>query len=262
MRRSAGSLEHGPVGDEHRPPGPWPWVRPVASTSTSRGRGRPGPVYHPRRTGVRQEEEHRMRAGRGAGVVLALALGACRSSSGDAADAGLVVDASTLRCETLLPADVREVVLPGFTLQEERPCPTCGPLCAFRSAAEPEVRVSLAFDCRTHYAGADADTLLAPALKAGGTELAGMGRAAARRSPVPGMLQVMAWDDDTPCALIVTWLGGDTERALDVTRTALRTTTPGSLMGPPSTLTDPRPTTVPSDVPPADAPDAGAPTPL
>jgi hypothetical protein len=177
-----------------------------------------------------------MRAGRGAGLVLALVLGACRSRSGDAADAGVAVVPSALRCETLLPADARELVLPGFTLEEERPCPTCGPRCAFRSAAEPEVRVSLTYDCQTHYAGAQQDTLLAPTLKAGGTEVAGMGRAAARRAPVPGMLQVVAWDDDTPCALVVTWLGGDTERALEVARAGLRAATPGSLAGTPAVL--------------------------
>jgi hypothetical protein len=50
------------------------------------------------------------------------------------------------------------------------------------------------------------------------------------------MLQVVAWDDDTPCALVVTWLGGDTERALEVARAGLRAATPGSLAGTPAVL--------------------------
>jgi hypothetical protein len=179
-----------------------------------------------------------MRAGRGAGLVLALVLGACRSSSEAPVDAGITVAPSTLHCETLLPADVREFALPGFTLQEERPCPTCGPLCALRSAAEPEVRVSLAYDCQARFEGMETEALLAPTLKAGGLQVSAMGRAAARRSPAPGMLQVVAWDDDTPCAIVVTWLGGDTERAVDVTRTALHATTPASITGTPATLAD------------------------
>ena len=44
-------------------------------------------------------------------------------------------------------------------------------------------------------------------LRAGGTEVPALGKAAARREPVPGMLQVSAWDDDTPCGIVVTWLG-------------------------------------------------------
>jgi hypothetical protein len=71
--------------------------------------------------------------------------------------------------------------------------------------------------------------LLAPTLKAGGVEVPALGRAAAPRAPVPGMLQVVAWDDDSPCALVVTWLGGGPERAVDVMRTALQAVTSASL---------------------------------
>ena len=206
-----------------------------------------------------------MRAGRGAGLVAALVLGACRSSSEAPADAGITVTPSALHCETLLPAAVREFALPGFTLQEERPCPTCGPLCALRSAAEPEVRVSLSYDCQARFSGVETETLLAPTLRAGGLQVTAMGRAAARRSPAPGMLQVVAWDDDTPCAVVVTWLGGDTERAIDITRTALHATTPASITGTPATLSDLALPAAPLDAaPPAPAvapADAGTPSP-
>lgn len=210
-----------------------------------------------------------MRAAWGAGLVLALGLGGCRSSSpGTPADAGLPLAPDTPRCETLLPPEVREYTLPGFSLQEERPCPTCGPLCTLRTATDPEVRVSLAYDCRPLAPDVEPETLLEPTLKAGGVQIAGMGRAAARRAPAPGMLQVLVWDDDTPCAIVVTWLGGNTERAVDVARTALHATTPASLLGTPASLADlplPPPPVAPSGLPteapadaPADAP-AGAP---
>jgi len=39
------------------------------------------------------------------------------------------------------------------------------------------------------------------------------------------MLQVVTWDDDTPCGLVVTWLGKDKERALDIARMTLFATT-------------------------------------
>jgi hypothetical protein len=35
------------------------------------------------------------------------------------------------------------------------------------------------------------------------------------------MLQVVTWDDDTPCGLVITWLGPDKERALDIARMVL-----------------------------------------
>ncbi|MGZ3461505.1 MAG: hypothetical protein ACXU86_23695, partial [Archangium sp.] len=64
---------------------------------------------------------------------------------------------------------------------------------------------------------------------AGGVEVPALGRAAARREPVPGMLQVVAWDDDTPCGIVVTWLGKDKERAVDLARLTLLATTPERL---------------------------------
>ena len=165
-----------------------------------------------------------MRAGRGAGVVLALALGACRSRDAGTADAGVLPPQSALTCAALIPLEVRES-LPGFTLQEERPCPTCGPLCTFRSKEQKGTTVSIAYDCRKRLEGADVRELLAPTLRAGGVEVPALGKAAARREPVPGMLQVVTWDDDTPCGLVVTWLGGDKERALDIARMTLFATT-------------------------------------
>ncbi|HYO57978.1 hypothetical protein [Archangium sp.] len=161
-----------------------------------------------------------MRAGRGAGVVLALALGACRSRSAETADAGVLPPPSALSCEGLVSPEVRDS-LPGFTLKEERTCPGCGPLCTFRSAEQKDVSISIAYDCRRHFDGEDVRGLLAPTLRAGGVEVPALGRVAARREPVPGMLQVVTWDDDTPCGIVVTWLGKDRERALDIARMTL-----------------------------------------
>ncbi len=75
-----------------------------------------------------------MRAGRGAAVVLALALGACRSRASGPVDAGVVPEPVALTCEALISPELREA-LPGFALREERTCPTCSPLCTFRSVA-------------------------------------------------------------------------------------------------------------------------------
>lgn len=182
-----------------------------------------------------------MRAGWG--VALMLVLGACRGSSpGTPADAGLAPSpdvaasptpspgaASSLGCEALLPTDLREFVLPGFSVTEDRACDSCGPRCTFRSASEPETTVSLAYNCEPRDPSADVRELLAPTLNAGGVEVPALGRAAARRAPIPGMLQVVAWDDDTPCVLVVTWLGRGPERAVDVMRTALQAATPSSV---------------------------------
>ncbi len=179
-----------------------------------------------------------MRAGWGAGLVLALVLGACRASApGATGDAGpppapevaasppWAPDSTTSQgCEALLPADLRELVLPGFTVSEDRACARCGPRCTLRSAAEPGITVSFAYSCEPRDPSADVHELLVPTLNAGGVEVPALGRAAARRSPIPGMLQVVAWDDDTPCVLVVTWLGPGSERAVDVMRTALQAT--------------------------------------
>jgi hypothetical protein len=165
-----------------------------------------------------------MRAGRGVRLVLVLALSACRSRSMGAADAGSLPPPGALRCEGLVALEIRDN-LPGFSLSEERPCATCAPLCVLRSAEQKDVLLSIAWDCREHFQGEDVQALITPTLKAGGREVPAMGRAAARREPVPGMLQVSTWDDDTPCGIVVTWLGPDNERALDIARMALFSTT-------------------------------------
>lgn len=169
-----------------------------------------------------------MRVGRGA-LLMALALGACSrpgasTETTDAGTTGLPGRPSPLllpACEELLPADLRDITLNGFTMKEQRACPTCGPVCELRSAALPDVSVSVAYDCQPGYATADVRALLAPTLNAGGEEVPALGRAAARRNPVQGMTQVVAWDDDSPCVVVVTWLGEDPDRALDVARLAV-----------------------------------------
>jgi hypothetical protein len=178
-----------------------------------------------------------MRGGWGVGVVLCLALGACRARpAASAEDAGVFAAAPVARlgpaCEVLLPEDVRELALPGATLTEGQTCASCGPLCTLRSATEPDTTVSFAYNCEPRDPNVDVRELLAPTLKAGGVEVPALGRAAARRSPVPGLLQVVAWDDDTPCALVVTWLGRGNERAVDIMRTALLAVTPQALAAP------------------------------
>ncbi|RKH54343.1 hypothetical protein D7V93_25725 [Corallococcus llansteffanensis] len=160
-----------------------------------------------------------------------LALGACKPDASteatevkDAGAIGLPGRPSPLTlptCDVLLPADLRDLTLNGFTMKEERGCPTCGPVCMLRSAATPDVSVSVAYDCQPGYAGADVRALLEPMLNAGGEEVSALGRAAARRNPVQGMTQVVAWDDDAPCVVVVTWLGDDPDRAMDVARLAV-----------------------------------------
>ena len=169
-----------------------------------------------------------MRFGRGA-LLMALALGACSrpgagTEASDAGATGLPGRPSPLTlpsCEELLPADLRDLTLNGFTMKEARACPTCGPVCSLRPAAQADVSVSVAYDCQPGYANADVRALLAPTLNAGGEEVPALGKAAARRNPVQGMTQVVTWDDDTPCVVVVTWLGDDPDRALDVARLAV-----------------------------------------
>lgn len=172
---------------------------------------------------------------------MALALAACRSQ--EPRGQGEPVPAPiSLRCERLLPEEVREPLLSGFTLHsQEWPCPSCGPLCSFRSAQEPNTRVSVAIDCRARYAREDVGALLAPTLAAGGEEVPALGRAAARFSPTPGLLQVLAWDDNTPCLVIVTWLGPHSERATALAERVLRSTTPERLRPPPLEAPPPPP---------------------
>lgn len=201
----------------------------------------------------------------GWGLVLCLALGGCRERpAASAVDAGVSpvpvpVPAARVGppCEVLLPEDVRELALPGASLREERTCATCGPLCTLRSAAEPDTTVSFAYSCEPRAPSVEVRELLAPTLKAGGVEVPALGRAAARRSPVPGLLQVMAWDDDTPCALVVTWLGRGNERAVDIMRNALQAVTPQSLV-PPATQEPGTPALAPED---AGPPPPGTPPP-
>ena len=212
-----------------------------------------------------------MRAGWG--VALMLVLGACRGSSpGAPEDAGVPPSselaatpppspgaAASLGCEALLPADPRELALPGFTLTEDRACDSCGPRCSFRSAAEPGTTVSLAYNCKPRDPSVDVRDLLAPTQTAGGVDVPALGRGAARRAPIPGMLQVVAWDDDTPCVLVVTWLGKGSERAVDVMRTALQATTATSVAEAHALSANTPSGSLPDDggTPPASSEDAG-----
>jgi hypothetical protein len=201
-----------------------------------------------------------MRAGRGVGMMVACALVACRSRNAGTAEGSAPPPANDLSCERLVTPEMRDG-LAGFALQQERPCPTCGPLCTFRSAEQKGVTVSIAYDCRKHFEGEDLQALLAPTLSAGGTEIPVMGKAAARREPVPGMLQVSAWDDDTPCGIIVTWLGANNERAIDLARMALFATTPALLADAHASRPEaPADASTPAPpLPAADEPDAGRP---
>jgi hypothetical protein len=150
---------------------------------------------------------------------------------------------------------MRELVLPGFTVKEDRACAHCGPLCTFRTAAEPGTTVSLAYNCEPKDSSVEVRELLAPTLNAGGVEVPALGRAAARRTPVPGMLQVVAWDDDTPCALVVTWLGTGPDRAFDLMRTALQMANPAALEAVRALASD----AADAGASPSDGGDAGAP---
>ncbi|HET9451589.1 MAG TPA: hypothetical protein VFO83_11925 [Aggregicoccus sp.] len=162
-----------------------------------------------------------------AGVAL-LALGGCRSQ--DPGPPALAVPAEGLRCEVLLPPEVREPLLPGGQLHEERRCATCAPVCSLRAAAASDTVVSVAYDCRPRV-DTDALRLLQPTLRAGGEEVPALGRAGARMSPAPGMLQVITLDDDTPCQLVITWLGAGSERALELARVALHAANPDTVRG-------------------------------
>jgi hypothetical protein len=157
-----------------------------------------------------------------------LTLAGCRSEAPTAP--ALVVPAEGLRCELLLPPELRDALLPGAQLTQERPCPTCGPVCSLRVQGPPQALASVAYDCRARV-GTDYLQLLQPTLRAGGEEVPALGRAAARTSPAPGMLQVVSFDDDTPCSLVVTWLGTGAERAVDLARVALQAATHDSVLG-------------------------------
>jgi hypothetical protein len=162
-----------------------------------------------------------------AGAAL-LVLGGCRSQ--DPGPPALAVPPEDLHCEVLLPPDVREPLLPGARLEEQRRCPTCPPVCSLRAAAAADTVVSVAYDCRARV-DTDALRLLQPTLRAGGEEVPALGRAGARSAPAPGMLQVVTLDDDTPCQLVVTWLGTGSERAVELARVALNAANPDTVRG-------------------------------
>ncbi|MBF5043613.1 hypothetical protein FGE12_14545 [Aggregicoccus sp. 17bor-14] len=157
-----------------------------------------------------------------------LALGGCRSEP--SGPKPLEVPVSGLKCELLLPSELREQLLPGARLTQDSPCPTCGPVCTLRVSGPPETLASVAYDCEPR-TETDYLKLLEPTLRAGGEEVPVLGRAAARASPAPGVLQVVTFDDDTPCSLVTTWLGASPERALELARAALHAATPDSVRG-------------------------------
>lgn len=156
---------------------------------------------------------------------------ACKGSGGSALDTEPLAP-HLLSCEALLPPETREAILPGCTVTTERLCPTCGPLCILRSQTAADIQVSVAYDCQARYSTEDLSPLLESTLRRGGFEVPALGRAAAQHAPAPGMQQIVAWDSDTPCALIVTWLGGESERVVEATRGALSAASQSNVLAP------------------------------
>ena len=166
-------------------------------------------------------------------TALALVLLGCRPG-GTGADAGIGVAGA--RCEVLVPPEVREAAALGeASLTQEQPCPHCGPLCALAASGDAgpgTIRASVAYECHAGLEpGTSIQQRLEAALEEGGILVPALGRAAAQRSVAPGMMQLVTWDDDTPCALVVTWVGPEPERALELARGALRACTPEALSG-------------------------------
>jgi hypothetical protein len=77
-------------------------------------------------------------------------------------------------------------------------------------------------DCATRYEEEELRSLKEQLLSGQHTELPALGRMAVQSLPSPSMRQVQAFDDQTPCALILTWMGEGADEAPAVAGALLR----------------------------------------
>jgi hypothetical protein len=138
-----------------------------------------------------------------------------------------------LDCAALVPQALRDAMLAGWQVDEnggQGPrVPNAPRFCNFIKGS-PQNLLKVAFDCR-HALSDDAIRPMREALLAGGgRELPGIGRGAVERADTPNELtQVTAWDDDTPCSILVTWRGEGHEQAVELVRQLVASTLPASL---------------------------------
>lgn len=128
-----------------------------------------------------------------------------------------------LSCELLVPAAVRETFLKDWSeepVPEAAGIPNAPRRCHFVKGTPPS-RVKLAFDCRRRATDAELERMKQVLLTDQALEVPGLGRAAVKHTSRPGLVQLTTWDADSPCYLLVTWLGEGNEQVSEVARALL-----------------------------------------
>lgn len=126
------------------------------------------------------------------------------------------------RCENVLPGEVRQRFFTGWKAEEKQDCPDCAPVCSF-THAKSRSQATVAYVCGGRQ-NTEAEMRQARA-EDEGTELPGVGRYA-YRSIDEGWASVDAWDDDSPCVLVVQWKGKDQQhQVVELARAVVTATT-------------------------------------
>jgi hypothetical protein len=140
----------------------------------------------------------------------------------------------SLDCAKLVPQDVRDALLAGWQVDEgggQSPrVPNSPKLCDFIKGS-PQNLLKVAFDCRHALSDGALRSLREALVERGGQEVSGLGRGAVERADERNTIsQVTAWDDDTPCYVLVTWRGEGRDQAVELARRLVASTIPASLL--------------------------------
>lgn len=135
----------------------------------------------------------------------------------------VLVSNSQLSCELLVPPGTREAFLKDWA--EEPPpavadIPNAPRRCHFVKGT-PANQVKLAFDCRRRVTDTELARMKRVLLTEQAIEVPALGRGAVKLTPRPGLVQLTTWDADSPCYVLLTWMGEGNELISDLARALL-----------------------------------------
>lgn len=130
-----------------------------------------------------------------------------------------------LSCAKLFPDAALLPVAASFKVhQGTSPCPECGPQCNFVAGANPLDGASVVYTCNVKLDKARMDALTGP-LKAElrkAKPVEGIGRGGIQGEKDNGTFyEVLVFDDDTDCSVVVDWMRGTPKNTLALARLAI-----------------------------------------
>lgn len=139
-------------------------------------------------------------------------------------------------CKTLLPDSALLRVAAGFSAEQGKAeCPECGPQCNLVNKGRPFDGAMVTYVCNATLDKAHMDAMIAPLKKTlkKSEPVKGFGRGGIHGEKDNGTFyEVLAFDDDTSCAVTVDAMRGNKKSTLDIAQVALQELKKGMAVAP------------------------------